>query len=125
MRFQPLSFEAQGAFGPGVRRLMAIARASFAEDEDRMRGAGGAGDAGVRTWMAPTEYQYRLQRLVVALARWNSKMVMMALDGMRAPGLMVLAPVDTGGVSLADEWWAVPDVGAGDDGGARGDVGSV
>ena len=115
-----------------VRLLMAIARASFAEDEDRMRGAGGAGDAGVRTWMAPTEYQYRLQRLVVALARWNSKMVMsglMALDGMRAPGLMVLAPVDTGGVSLADQCtWAVPEgeVGAGDsDGGARRDVVSL
>ncbi len=53
---------------------------------------------------------------------------LMALDGMRAPGLMVLAPVDTGGVSLADQWWAVPEgeVGAGDsDGGARRDVVSV
>ena len=79
MRFEPLSFEAQGALGSGVRRMLKYAEKAFAKEEETLNGtASNATDEDgftKKTWLAPTEYQYRLQRLVVALARWNSRMI--------------------------------------------------
>ena len=94
-RFEPLSFEAQGAFGPGVQRYLAKAL-NFFEEEQRAQEVAGQ-ETYKRTWAAPTEYMYRVQRIVVALARWNSNMVMSGLraaNGMGLPRLGVIRGAD-------------------------------
>ena len=94
-RFEPLSFEAQGAFGQGVRRFLAMAL-NFIEEEQRALRTPGQ-EFYTRTWAAPTEYQYRVQRIVVALARWNSNMVLSGLraaNGMGLPRLGAITGAD-------------------------------
>jgi len=94
-RFEPLSFEAQGAFGPGVQRYLAKAL-NFFEEEQRAQEVAGQ-EKYKRTWAAPSEYLYRVQRIVVALARWNSNMVLSGLraaNGMGLPRLGVIMGAD-------------------------------
>lgn len=98
-RFEPLSFEAQGAFGPGVQRYLAKAL-NFLEEEQRALETSGQ-EVYKRTWAAPTEYQYRVQRIVVALARWNSNMV---LSGLRAANGMGLPRMGTIMGADAEPW---------------------
>ena len=83
LEFVPLSFEAQGAFGLGVQQLLHVAKCALEEEQDLAVGGDCMYATDERTWLAPTEYQYRKQWLVVALARWNSRMV---LSGVAALG---------------------------------------
>ena len=83
LEFVPLSFEAQGAFGLGVQQLLHVARSALEEEQDLAVGGDCVHARDERTWLAPTEYQYRKQRLVAALARWNSRIV---LSGLAALG---------------------------------------
>ena len=115
MRFEPLSFEAQGAFGSGVRRMLKYAEKAFAKEEETLNGTASntTDEDGFtkKTWLAPTEYQYRLQRMVVALARWNSRMMvagLTALDGRVMPKIALLSTVDTSDTTLnTARWWPV------------------
>ena len=67
LEFVPLSFEAQGAFGLGVQQLLHVARSALEEEQDLAVGGDCVHARDERTWLAPTEYQYRKQRLVVAI----------------------------------------------------------
>ena len=49
------------------------------EEQDLARMGGVDGTHAARTWLAPTEYNLWVQRLVIALARWNSRMVLSGL----------------------------------------------
>ena len=61
-------------------------------------------------------HQYRLQRLVVALARWNARhdagvwSLEHALDGRAMPKVSLLSMVDTSDVTLnTAAWWPTDD----------------
>ena len=79
--FQPLAFEAQGAYGPGVLRLIARLRRLMLDNEELVMGDSFCAE------QVHAEATAHVQRLRVAVARGSARHVLAGVAALHGQGI--------------------------------------